>query len=180
MHPFVAQLLHSPLDLRLCDVTENEDTFTVRLRRGGPRVALGLLFGAPGLMLLWNGVTTHTALNVALAVVFSPLLLLLGAVFGLLVSTREFRRNGECVETLQLGNWTVSERAQPPADAACVLVVVKTPATIGCHISVPGSSSGGFSIHRDHPAALAFAARLGRFLRLPVKDEVPLALRTKR
>lgn len=181
MHPFIAQLLHSSLDLRLCDVLQTPQAFTVRSRRRGPRLVIAALFGLPGIHLLVQAFGSHSAVLVVPAILFSPVLLGLAALFGLALQEKTWDRSGACEERLQLLHWHVSERLPaPPGGARVLLAPLKDSRGLGYAIAVSGSGCSGFTIYRDHGAASAFAQQLARFLGVPFQDDVPPALRITR
>lgn len=179
MNKLLTELVQSDIGLELSDVTVTDKVFAVKTRPGGPKIIFGLLFGVPGILLLFLVITSFNWLTLLLAIVFCPVLFVVALLFGVSISEKIFdREKGQFISRLHVLHLTWEEVLPLPHDAIVLKSENRGSSKTGSGsfirysaqiLNTPGA---GFALSRDYFKMSAFANQLGTFLNLPVEDTV--------
>ncbi|MDP2838311.1 MAG: hypothetical protein Q8O53_03495 [Candidatus Moranbacteria bacterium] len=180
MNALFSQLVRSDIGLALSEVTESSAVFTVRTKSGGPKLIFGILFGIPGVLLLYSALTTGGLMTLIAAIIFCPILFGLAALFGASISEKRFdKTSGTFTSSLLVFGYSTSETLPLPTTGRLVIKSENRGSAKGA----PGSTlrysvllencpGAGFALSKDYGTLRAFAERLSQFLALPIEDTV--------
>ena len=180
MNALFSQLVRSDIGLDRGIVTEMPEVFSVRTQTGGPMTIFGLLFGIPGVLLLFLAFSSHDVVAIIAAIIFCPVLLGLAVLFGFSILEKRFNKSvGTFTRSLRVFGYVSEEILPLPTTGRIILKSENR----GSSKAAPGSSirysiavencpGAGFALSKIYIEILAFAGRLSNFLGLPIENTV--------
>lgn len=180
------ELLDSDIDIRTSVLSEGDDArLTIVTKRGGVRIAFGVFFLVPGLLLLWNAIASWSLVGLVFALVFCPVLFGIFFIFGFGISEKRFDIGQRLfVRSFRLFGLMMVESDPIPESGNVVLSSKlsagggKTPGgSMRYSVAVSGCSGSGFSVYHDYQIASDFARKLAEFLSYQLENSVDPAYR---
>jgi hypothetical protein len=171
-------LYNTDIDLSLSEISKDgSSSFVVKSKLSGPRIAFGLLFGIPCLVLIYYALRQQ-GIYFIFALVFCPPLGILGVLFGLTKQQKTFIPSlGKAIKSFQYLNIQRDREVQLPKKG--VLLTYKKWSSGGetggaCyfyHVELQGLKGLGFCIANEEKKRDAFAKNLADFLQYDIRDQ---------
>lgn len=171
-------LYNTDLDLSQSVISkENSSSFVVKSKISAPRMAFGLLFGIPCLVLVYYALR-HQGIYFIFALAFCPPLAILGVLFGMTKQQKTFIPSlGKAIKSFQFLHIQRDMEIQLPENG--VLLTYKKWSSGGetggaCffyHVEIQGLKGLGFCIAKDEKKRDAFAKNLADFLHYDIRDQ---------
>lgn len=178
---FINELLDAELDLNSSTITPDQgDVLTVTAQLKSYRFAFAALFALPALYFLSHVMVKPDSMNLLIALIFCPAMLLMALLIGGVIAEKSIDRKRRLArKSLRL--FSFAREVQEPLAAQGII-------TLTWKWSKSGDQSKGYSKYTitlspgkglifvtldDYGTAIAFAGRLAGFMGFPLENSVP-------